>query len=328
MSLSNLATRAAIWCLQTTFGWMSWEASDRLGFAIGRLAFRLGVRRKVAIENLTQVFNSSYTRPDIPRKSPAEIEALARKVYENVFALWLMFVRGHKMDARFFEEHWFASDESLENLKRAHSAGRGVLAIGGHIGLWDVALMKVGRLGYPNALIGKNIKNPVVNQWTIDMRSIHGEKTLPPRNSRAAIVEELKAGRFVTQAVDQNMTARLGTFVEVMGRLASTVKSTPGIIRETGCSVIYGYARRAEPGRYELIVGPDIPWISDPDPVREDWLNAQNHSSIFEREILKRPEDWLWLHRRWKRRPKNDPPPPHHTLTPEAIMAVDVAETD
>ncbi len=300
-----MISRIVLKLVTAILSWPSWEAADRFGFALGRLAFRLGIRRDLVLDNLTRVFAGPNTPPE-RRRTPEQIREIAIKAYENTFATIVMFARAQRMDAKFFEERWVVDDAALETLRRAHAVGRGVMGIGGHVGIWDVALMKVGRLGYPNAIIGKNIKNPVFDEWTKSSRAEHGEKTIPPKNSRPIVVEELRAGRLVTQAVDQNMTARLGTFVDVMGRAASTVRSTPGIVRETGCAVISGYARRVAPGRYKLFVDPEIPWISHPDVERENLLNAQHYSRVFERVILEKPEDWLWLHRRWKRRPDDE----------------------
>lgn len=300
-----MISRIILKLVTAILSWPSWETADRFGFALGRLAFRLGIRRELVLDNLTQVFASPNTPPE-RRRTPEQIRAIAIKAYENAFATFVMFARAQRMDAKFFAERFEADAASLDVLRRAHAAGRGVIAIGGHVGIWDVALMKVGRLGYPNAIIGKNIKNPVFDEWTKRVRADHGESTIPPKNSRPLIIDELRAGRLVTQAVDQNMTARLGTFVDVMGRAASTVRSTPGIVRETGCVVISGYARRIAPGRYRLIADPEVPWISHPDPERENLLNTQHYSRIFDRVILEKPEDWFWLHRRWKRRPENE----------------------
>jgi Kdo2-lipid IVA lauroyltransferase/acyltransferase len=298
----KILIRVILWL----FSLPSWESSDRWGARIGRILHLFGVRKKVVMENLNRVFGATDAPPE-RKKTKEEIARISQACYENFGRVIVLYLRGGLMDEKFFAERWEVEGE--EHFLRAMAKGRGVIAVGGHIGVWEFAIMKVGRMGYPAALIAKNVKNELMNRWVVDMRAHNKLATIQPKNSREEIIEVLKKGGFVVSVMDQNMRSRQGIFIDVLGRLASTVKSTPGIARESGAPVISGWARRIGPARYRLTFGPEIPWIADEDHDRERQLNTQNYSRALEKVILEKPEDWFWLHRRWKRRPEGEAEP-------------------
>ncbi|MBZ0273934.1 lysophospholipid acyltransferase family protein [bacterium] len=277
----------------------SWERSEIWGERIGRLMWRVGIRKRVVMDNLHLVF-ASDTTPEGHRKDDAELAAICRAVYENLGRLIVLYFRTDLMDAAFFRDRFEA--EGMEHLRDGIARGRGVLGIGMHFGILDIAMGKAAHeLDAPITLVGKNIKNPVVNNWFIESRRRMRFDTVGPKDTRQEILTRLGRNELVTMVLDQSMRERYAIYVNVMGRLTATNKSAAGLARDSGATVVPGWAYRVGPARYRLVAQPPIPYITHDDPDEERRLNTQAYVERLDAAILENPEHWFWLHRRWKR---------------------------
>ncbi len=291
------------WGLIRLFGLFSWETADRIGGGLGRALLFFGVRKRVVMENLTFVFGSEATPPE-RRKTPEQIRRICVGCYENFGRVIVMYLRFPLLTPEFFKER--CTCENLDLVDRALEKGRGIVILGGHLGVWEFVLPYATSLGYRLNMIGKNMPNEYMNNLVIDFRKRSGSKFIPPKDSRDKVLKALAAGEVIALVFDQNMTERQGIFVDFFGKPASTVKSTVGIVRDSGAPVMGGILRRVGPARYHMKVYPEIPWIEHGDRDRERLLNTQSYARFIERAILESPEDWFWLHRRWKRRPQDE----------------------
>jgi len=218
---------------------LSWKGADRLGTLLGKLLYRLKVRRDVAMVNLDIAYGDS--------KTPEEKEAIYRGSMLNFARHMLNYLRVPQMDEKF----WKAFEvENGELLREALNRGKGALIIGGHFGEWEIGSARIGMMGYPGSMIAKRIGHPVFEKFMIDARLGMNLGTLFSSGSMEKIVESLHRGEVITMAIDQNMKPGRGVFIEWMGRAASTIRSSAWIARETGVPVLSGYSCRVGPGRF------------------------------------------------------------------------------
>ncbi|MCZ7586567.1 MAG: lysophospholipid acyltransferase family protein [Deltaproteobacteria bacterium] len=281
----------------------SWETADRLGTALGVLAYRLGIRRGVVMENLEFVFASEKTPPD-RRKSPEELQRIARATYANFGRVVVNYLRIFKQDDRFWAER--TRCKNPEVLREALKRGKGAMVLVAHMGGWEMGTGIAAHQDWPSHIIVKRIANPVLNDLVNKGRRFTGVNPIPAKDSRDAIVAALDRNEVICLVFDQSMTHRQGIYIDFFGRPATAIKSTAGIVRDTGTAILGGANRRIGPGRYELVFYPEIPWVHHEDFEKARLINTQNYSRFIERVILEKPEDWFWLHRRWKIRGGSD----------------------
>jgi KDO2-lipid IV(A) lauroyltransferase len=219
----------------------------------------------------------------------------------------LHYLRLPQMDARFWADFEF-EDEDL--LREVYNRGKGVILTGGHIGEWEIAAGRVGMAGFPISIIAKRLANPVVENLIVEARLGMNLGTVPHRDSMQRVMEGLRRGEGIIMAVDQNMKRSQGVMVDWMGHPASTVRSNAWVARETGAPVVVGYAYRAGPGRFKLVITEEVPWEPHPeDPEAELLINTRNQVRAVEKVIYERPELWHWIHRRFKTQAEGTPSP-------------------
>jgi Kdo2-lipid IVA lauroyltransferase/acyltransferase len=297
---SRFLVKAVTWSLGKFFCMFSWETADRLGTGLGRIILQLGIRKKVALENLAFVFDSETTPPD-RRKTKDEIDRICKGAYETFGRQIVSYLRYELVSPEFFKEH--CTYENVEILDQAMKKGRGVVVLGAHVGGWEMLMTCATAIGYPISLIAKNMPDPYIQKMVVKHRLRNGLKSIQPKNSREQVMETLSKNEIIALVFDQNMTKRLGIFVDMFGKPASTVKSTAGMVRESKAAVVGAVLRRVGVAQYHVKVYPEFLWIKHEDWETERFLNTQRWSRFIEEAILESPEQWFWLHRRWKRRP-------------------------
>ncbi len=192
--------------------------------------------------------------------------------------------------------------EGLEHAQRVRDQGTGGLILTAHLGNFDLLCCAAPTIGFPLAIVAKRMRNEAVDAWIrIRWRSF-GVEVLPPRNSIRDCIRSVRAGRFLGFMLDQNMTRDEGVFVEFFGRPACTTTGLAVLAAYTGAPVIPSFVNREPDGRHCFRVLPPL----DPPAGREpDALKAatQVYTRVIEEQVRAHPEQWIWLHRRWRTRP-------------------------
>ncbi len=288
-------TRVFIRLLLVSAQCLSWKWAYRVGMGIGNLLYKLKVRRDVAMVNLDIVYGD--------KKSAAQKEWIYKESMLNLGRVIINYLRLPYMGPSFWENNCDWKNESI--LKDVINRKKGALLIAGHIGMMDLPGGKFGMGGYPVAVVGKNIKNPVIDRLVIETRNAMNLGTIKPKGSMERILAGIQRGEAIAMAIDQNMKKEYGIFLNWMGRPASSVRSAAYVVRETGTPVIAGYCFQKDVDRFEVVITEEIKWESIPDdPERELAVNAQHQADALQRIILNKPELWFWIHRRWKLQPK------------------------
>jgi KDO2-lipid IV(A) lauroyltransferase len=193
-----------------------------------------------------------------------------------------------------------------EHLEAAQARGKGVLILGAHEGCWELGLAGASRRGYPVHVILKEVRGRVGQQAIDFIRGAHGVCGVSRRGSVFQLLRLLKRKALIGFVLDQNMTADEGIFVDFFGRAACTMPGLAVLAQRTGTPVVpISFHRDATLRRQVLTLFPEVPWEAPPGLDQDALLrhNTQRYTRILEDQIRAHPEQWIWMHNRWKTRP-------------------------
>ncbi len=279
------------------------NANLRTARLIGSLMYRLDRRhRERALHNLHRSF------PQMPRH---ELERMARRSMEHLIMLGvevLFTTRLIRIDSwrQHIELHNLA--EAIDLLVRRRSP---VIMLTGHYGNWEILGYTLATLGFESAAVARPLDNPYINQWLLGVRQKQGQRILDKKGATSEITDILDAGGVVGFIADQNAGTK-GLFVDFFGRKASTYKSIALLAMRYNAPVIIGYGRRlGDQFRFRIGVNDIIyphDWETQDDPLR---YITQRYTKAIEDFVREDPGQYLWVHRRWKTRPKGEEPEPY-----------------
>jgi KDO2-lipid IV(A) lauroyltransferase len=198
--------------------------------------------------------------------------------------------------------------DGFENYAQAREQGKGVLFLTAHFGNWELGSFAHGIYGYPCNFIVRELDNPLLDALINGYRCLSGGRAIEKRDAAREILRAFQRGEAVGILSDQNVLAGEGVFVEFFGRLASTTTGPARLARRTGVPIVLGLVIWDEKlGKYRLRFD-SVEWLRREDPEEEIRVNTANFTRLIEEYIRLYPEQWLWVHRRWKTRPPGEPP--------------------
>lgn len=263
----------------------------------GRLIYRfLPIRRKVILENLRRVFGPTAPEAEIVRLAQAHYAHLWRLLLEMIRFRWMSEARKRAM----------IRVENVEALHREFEKGRGALVLTGHFGNWEVATVAGLRThGYIHGRIHflrRPIKPAWLDAWVTRRFRREGFGVIGKRGSLDRIVSLIEAGDIIVFPFDQSAAKPDGIDVEFFGAPAGTFKSLAIIALATGAPVIPGAAWREADGSHVLRFEEPLPSIEHENTNEAIRRNTRAYNAALEELILRHPEQWWWVHRRWKQR--------------------------
>jgi KDO2-lipid IV(A) lauroyltransferase len=267
---------------------LTWKRSLIVGERLGDLAHALGLRRRVAEDNLARAF---------PERSQAERAALLAAHYRELGRVAVEYARLAELAGGPPERVW-AEVRGLEHAQALR--GRGAVLLSAHFGNFELGAALLSRI-HSVDLVVRAMGNPGVETLLGRERARAGLVAIPVEKGIRRVYESLRAGRWVAFLADQD-ARRHGTFLPFLGRPASTALGPARIALGAGVPLITGFVTREPDGRMRLDVEPPI---VPPDPRSPDAairLTAL-HVARLEAWVRARPEMWFWLHRRWKTAP-------------------------
>ena len=273
---------------------LSWERSRAVGERMGRAALALGLRRRVAEENLAHAF---------PAWSAEERARVLRAHYEELGRVAAEYAHLDRL-ARAPLGEAIVEARGLEHLEGLR--GRGAILMSGHYSNFELMGAWVGRFN-PTAFLVRPLSNPGVERWIAGRRAAAGVGCINADDGTRGVYQALAAGGWVTFLADQDARRR-GVFVPFLGRAASTPVGPARVALRTGVPIVMGFAMRRADGRFDLEVEPPLR-VDDPAAPDAAARLTACHVESLERRIRARPELWFWLHRRWKTRPPSEAPP-------------------
>ncbi|MEA2012814.1 MAG: lysophospholipid acyltransferase family protein [Verrucomicrobiota bacterium] len=253
-------------------------------------------RKKVIEEHLDIAFGKE--------KSPAELLELRHKIYRHFGLLLIEFLR---LPNRAEQMEGLTTIHNLDLLKKNQNEGKGVFMLFGHFGHWELAGIALGQNGIKTSPIVKEMKTSAGEYFLKRLRSDNAIETIPRRNSVRKIIKTLEEAS-VTFFLDQNMTEDEGIFVDFFNKPACTMSGLAILSTRTQAPVLPLFSYRDKDLKHHhIVIGDPIKWeeISD-DRTENIKHNTQRYTKIIEDIIRKHPDQWIWMHKRWKTQPNKD----------------------
>jgi KDO2-lipid IV(A) lauroyltransferase len=284
-----------------------------LGRRLGRLWGALDRRHlRIAADNLRHAF---------PDWDEERVLRTARGVYAHFGAILFDILW---MDGRSHEELLAITDvEGLEEARAAVASGRGVVCPTGHFGNWEFQGVASALLVGPFAVVARPLDNPELDRRLVGLRTSTGNTVIYKRRALSQIMQTIREGGVVAIVIDQNVQEKDGIFVDFFGRPACTTTVAAAIALKTGCMILPVRCPLGPDGRYRMIYGPPVEWEDGGRGTEAVGALTQRLTSIIEGWVRERPEQWLWLHRRWKTEPPSTPPEPPREGAPPAPTGSD-----
>lgn len=261
-----------------------------IGDAVGFLWFDVfRIRRRVAIENVGIAF---------PEKSLEERTAIARSSLHHMgrtlteYAMFPFFKKRHVAE-RF-------NITGLEYVEQALAQGRGAILLTLHLGNGDYAIAALSRMGLPMNLISKEFKSRWLNDLWFGMRRKHGTKFISPEKSSFEILRALKRNELVVFVLDQFMGPPIGVRTRFFGRETGTAAGCALMATRTRVPVIPSHTFRGRDGRHTIVFEAPIPLLDDGPMEKNIAVMTQAYTDKIESIVRRHPEQWMWIHRRWK----------------------------
>jgi KDO2-lipid IV(A) lauroyltransferase len=194
-----------------------------------------------------------------------------------------------------------------ENFMNGQRRGKGVLYLTGHIGAWELSSFAHALLGYPLHYMARPLDNARVDKLVNDYRCLSGNQPIFKNESARALLKILKDAGTVGILADQNTMPEEGAFVDFFGKSACTTTGIARVALHTDAAVVPGYAYwDSSIGKYRLRFEPAVELVRTGDTERDVFVNTQKFAKVIEQIIRKHPEQWVWVHARWKTRPKGE----------------------
>jgi KDO2-lipid IV(A) lauroyltransferase len=274
-----LVARAAI-ALVSVFPSLSNVIARLLDLLVPRL-------RRIAVKNLTM---AGYSNP----------EEIADGVFRSVARLLRTFALLPRLTPQNISS--LIRYDGLENFRAALARGRGVLVATAHLGNWELSAFAHAWMTAPMHIVVRPIDNRRIDALVERYRGLSGNHIIEKKDAARGILKALKSGDAVGILIDQNTTLDQGVFIDFFGKKACAGTAFAKLAHHSGAAVVPGFALWSDEEQcYILRFYPEIPMSGD---VVED---TQRIHSQLESVIREYPDQWLWIHRRWKTRPPGEP---------------------
>lgn len=267
-------------------------AARRLGAGLGALGHLLDRRhRQVALANL------ALALPELPLP---ERRRLVAACFRHFGGALCDVISSSRFDAE--ELCHRLSYEGWEHLEEAAAAGKGVFILSAHLGYWETAALPIGLAKGPLHVVARPADNPWLDRELIRLRERFGNRVTSKHGAARRMIQVLRERGWAGILIDQRVQPREGIAVPFFGRPALTTPVLARLSLRTGAPVVAIFAFPEPGGRYRWVARPPIfPPIS-PDSEGDEAvaLLTERYLALTEAEIRRRPEMWLWMHRRWE----------------------------
>ena len=267
--------------------------AQALGAGLGRIAYWiLRGRRRVALDNLALVYGDTL--------SPDARATLARRSFEHLGmtameCCRLFFGPAERLFAR-------VRGQGMEYIGQAMAQGRGIFFLTGHFGNWELLAATHGLAGFGLSVVVRPLDNPYLDSLIARARERSGLRAISKREAVQGVREALARGECIGILLDQD-AGRDGVFVPFLGRPASTSRALAVLAIKTRAPVLPAFIHRLPDGGHELVLDPEIPLAITGDLDHDINVNTARFTEAIERHVRAHPEQWFWVHRRWKSRP-------------------------
>lgn len=270
-----------------TLAYGPWAFSYALAWCYAQLL-------RVAVPKLSRVARRNLELADLP-------QSLSRGVWRAIARQLVVFARMGRIDAS--NVHEWIRYEGFDHFTAAKAAGKGVLFATLHLGAWELSAFSHALMAEPMHVVVRPLDNPHLDAFVEARRAASGNVILGKKEAARGIFQALKDNRAVGILVDQNVGLDEGLFVNFFGRKACVSPTFAKLAARTGATVIPGYAIWS-PDERKFVLRFDEPVGI----IGNTLIDTQRIQNALERAIRAYPDQWLWIHRRWKTRPPGEEP--------------------
>jgi KDO2-lipid IV(A) lauroyltransferase len=249
--------------------------------------------RKLVVQHLTIAFGTE--------KDQGEIKKLSGKVFEMLGKNTGEMLRATRVKT-LADLEGFLVTEGLENYSSAIAKGKGVIFLTCHLGAFDLQVSNMALRGLNPNIIGTPLKDERLNELLWDYRNMHGAIAIERGRETFRLIKVLKSGGSVALLIDQDTKVK-SRFVNFFGKPAATPVGATVLAIKTGAAVVPTYVYLGDDWKQHMFILPEIPMRITGDDESDMVYNTQVLTNFIENTIRKHPEQWVWMHERWKTKP-------------------------
>ncbi|MGZ4819575.1 MAG: lysophospholipid acyltransferase family protein [Terriglobales bacterium] len=290
---------ALVWPVVKLLGILPRPMARAVAILLAGAVYRLhGRLRRVGLRNLEIVY------PEMPA---AQRRKIVRSVFVSLGRQLAEFCRfpGYTRE----NVSQVAVYEGFENFDEARRRGKGVLFLTAHLGGWEIGSFVHSINGHTLRIVVRALDNPYLDRMVERYRTLHGNSTFDKQDFARGLISAMRNGETVGLLMDQNMTPPAGVFVNFLGIPACTASGIARVALRTDASVVPAFTIWDDTRRkYRITFAPRVVLERTGDDERDVIQATQRFTSVIEEYVRKYPEQWLWVHRRWKTRPEGEKP--------------------
>jgi KDO2-lipid IV(A) lauroyltransferase len=281
------------------FRFLPFPIAFRVGELIGWLLYVCDrPHRRVGMINLALAF---------PEKSEAERRAILRESLLNLGRLMAEFCHLHTLSTENIAERVSLADPEHWRMLISQCRETGALILAGHFGNWELSTYAHAYYGFPLHIVHRRLRNPLIDNVIVQVRERCGNKVIRKTTAGMEVFRALKRKALVAAAVDQNASGRMGVFVPFFSRLASTSSGLAGLALASNVPVIPAFlVRENGTWRHRIEILPPVEPVRTGDQETDLRETTAKFTAVFQRIVEQYPDHWLWIHKRWKRRPEGE----------------------
>jgi KDO2-lipid IV(A) lauroyltransferase len=290
---------APVWLIVSAFRILPRGLARFFGIGIGYLVYLLHPRlRRVGMRNLAMA---------MPSTSNAERGRIIRGVFRTLGRQLADFCQ--LPDYNPTNIGALAVYEGFENFEVAESRGKGVLFLTAHLGGWEIGSFTHAVHGHPMKVVVRPLDNPYLDRLVHRSRTLHENQTFDKNEFARGLLAAMRKGETVGVLMDQNMTPPQGVFVDFFGIPACTPSGIARVAMRTDSAVVPAFTIW-DPviGKYRVHFDPAVTLIRTGNDEADVIANTAKFTKIIEGFVRLYPDQWLWVHKRWKTRPEGEPP--------------------
>ena len=290
---------AAAWTVLHAVGMLPRGMARAVGAGVARLFYAVQPRlERAALFNLKIAF---------PELTDDERRGVAQRLMRHIGWMGGEFSQFPRQTAVSIRR--VITIDGMENYEAAKARGKGLIYLTGHMGAWELAPFAQALNGHPLHFLVRPVENRRVNALVDRYRCLAGNQTIDKNEAVREMLRILRENGDVGVLMDVNSSIEEGVFVPFFGVPACTSSGVARIALRTDCAVMPGYVYWSETeGRYHLRLDPAIPLVRTGDTEADVVANTARFVQVFEQYARKYPDQWLWVHKRWKTRPPGEAP--------------------
>ena len=288
-----------VWLLAKALGLLPRPVARAIGVGVGRGAYRLHRRlRRVGERNLQLA---------LPQMPASERRRILQIVFITLGRQLADFAHLPRLTADNVAQ--LVTYAGLEHYLEARARGKGVLFVTAHLGGWEIGSYAHSLYGYPIRIVVRALDNGPLDRFVQRIRTRAGNSVFDKQDFARGLLAAMRAGETVGILMDTNITPPQGVFVDFFGVPACTASGLARVALRTDAAVVPGFTVwHVEEQRYAIHFEPPVELTRTGDEEQDVIANTARFSQAIEGYVRRYPEQWLWVHRRWKARPPGSPP--------------------